>query len=280
MTESNARQPLLFSLLLLSLAFGNLGCTGDVLELVGTVERKTLELAAPISEVIVEIPVAVGERVSSGTVLVALDTEVAEADLLAYEAAHAAAEATLAEARKEFKRIDDLRRARVSTAQALDAARRQRDEAAALLAEKAARIAQAKKRLRDLTVRTLADGLVDQLPYEEGERAPAGGVVAVVLADEEPWIRVWLPSRALAEVGRGATASAEIEGYERSFSARVEHVAAEAEFTPHYALTERESAHLVYETRLVLTDAPEDLRPGLPARVRLDLKTGGKKEQG
>ena len=34
-------------------------------------------------------------------------------------------------------------------------------------------------------------------------------------------------------------------------------------------LTERESAHLVYRARVVLEDAPHDLRPGLAARVEL-----------
>ncbi len=264
------RRQLLLPTLLIALATLS-GCGGDALELVGTVERKTLELAAPISEVIVDIPAQVGDRVEGGQVLVALDTEVADADLLAYEAAHAAATATLAEAEQEFGRIADLRRARVSTAAALDAARRGRDEAAALVAEKAARIAQAKKRLRDLTIRTHADGLVDQLPYEVGERAPAGGVVAVVLAETQPWVRVWLPSRLVAQVGRGVRSTVEVEGYGKPFEGRVEHVAAEAEFTPHYALTEKESAHLVYETRINLTDAPADLRPGLSARVQVHL---------
>ena len=50
---------------------------------------------------------------------------------------------------------------------------------------------------------------------------------------------------------------------------RVLDVAREPEFTPHYALTERDRVHLVYETRVRIEDAPASLRPGVPAQVRL-----------
>lgn len=247
------------------------GCDSDTLHLVGTVERTTLELAAPISEVIVDVPVEVGGRVPKNAVLVHLDAQVAQAELEAYEAAHAAATATLVAAEGEYKRTSELRQARVTTPQKLDAARRERDEARAMVAEKKARIAQAKKRLEDLTVRTHLPGVVDQLPYEPGERVPAGGVVAVVLAEEQPWVRVWLPARAVARLSPGSPAEVEIEGLDQTFQGTLDKVARESEFTPHYALTERESAHLVFESRIVLDAVPDDLRPGLPARVTLRL---------
>lgn len=247
------------------------GCGGEKLYLAGSVERTALELAAPVSEVIVELPVAVGARVKSGDVVVRLDTEVAEAELRAQEAAHAAALAAQVEADGEYARAERLHHADVSTQQALDNAKRKRDEAFALVAEKMARIAQAKKRLRDLTVTTFAAGIVDQLPYEVGERVPAGGVVAVVLADEKPWVRVWLPARAVARANPDNPVQVKVEGYDKKLTGHLEDVARESEFTPHYALTEREGAHLVYESKIVLDDAPADLRPGLPAQVRLVL---------
>ncbi len=244
---------------------------GRVYHLVGTVERTTLEVAAPVSEEIVEISVARGSRVDSGAVLVRLDSSVAEAELKAFEAGHAAAQAALVEAEREFARQQELGRRRVASPQELDRARRLRDEALAIVAEKEARIAQARKHLEDRTIRAHAAGVVDQLPFEAGERAPAGGVVAVLQTEDRPWVRVWLPARAVARVTGAATAEIEIEGLERSLQGRLDEVAREPEFTPHYALTERESAHLVYRARIVLTDAPADLRPGLPARVKLVL---------
>ncbi len=260
------------ALLVLAIPMALASCGDDeTLRLAGTVERKTLELAAPVSEVIVEIPVAEGDRVGAGDLLVQLDVDVAQAELRACEAAQAAADALGTETERELTRQAELRRKQVATQQSLDAARRRRDEAVALVAEKAARIAQANERLEDLTLRSLVSGVVDQLPYEVGERVPAGGVVAVVLADEKPWVRVWLPARAVARVGPETRARVSVEGLGQELTGTLGHVAREPEFTPHYALTERESAHLVYEARVVLENAPESLRAGIPAQVQLDL---------
>jgi HlyD family secretion protein len=260
-----------FVLLLLGLVF-ILGCGGsDELELSGTLERRTLEVSAPISEIIVALPVKVGDHIDKGSIIVQLDTVVVAAELRAHEAALSAAKAMLKEASGEFSRQEKLRRANISTTQSYDRAKRQRDEALSAVAEKEARIAQAKKRLADLTIRARASGTLDQLPYEAGERVPAGGVVAVVIADDKPWVRVWLPARAVVRVNIGQEAEVKVEGLDTWFKGKVDYVSREAEFTPHYALTERESAHLVYETRVRLTDPKRELPPGIPARVRMSL---------
>ncbi len=252
-------------------------CGGESVQLAGTVERTALELAAPDAELVTEVPVAVGDRVAAGEVVVRLDTVVADAELLAAEASREAAEAGVTESEGEFGRTAQLRRSGVSTQQSLDSSRRRRDEARAVAAERDARIAQAKKRRDDLTLRTPVAGVVDQIAFEVGERVPAGGVVAVVLTEETPWVRVWMPARMVAKAGPGTRAEVKVEGFDDWLPARVRDVAREPEFTPHFALTERESEHLVYEARIALDEAPDDLRPGLPAQVRVH---GGEKAGG
>jgi HlyD family secretion protein len=259
-------------------ALVTLSCGGEkVFDLAGTVERTTLEIAAPISEVIVEVLVAPGERVEAGQVLIRLDDEVAAAEARAQEAALSAAQAGLAEAEGEFTRVEQLAQRRVASTKELDRARRERDEALAAAAEREARLAQANKRLADLTIRSHAAGVVDQLPFEEGERVPAGGVAAVIQTERQPWVRIWLPARAVVRITPEARAVVSIDGLDRELDGRLEDVSREPEFTPHFALTERESAHLVYRARVVLTDAPDDLRPGLPAQVRIILPKRPKK---
>jgi len=248
------------------------GCKkSELFQLAGTVERKTLELSAPISEIIVEIPVKEGERIDADMVVVQLDTEVAEAEMRAQESALAAAEALQSEAEGEFKRQEQLQRSRVASVKSLDAARRLRDEAVALVNEKKARVLQAQKHFNDLTITTRDSGVVDQLPFEVGERVPAGGVVAVIISDEKPWVRIWLPARAVSRMALGEEAEVKVEGLPKRLKGKVDYISREPEFTPHFALTERESAHLVYETRVVLSDAPQDIRPGIPAQVYISV---------
>lgn len=255
-------------------------CGGSTVQLAGTVERTALELTAPDAELVVGLPLSVGERVAGGQVIVQLDPAVAQAELRAAQAAREAAAALLTEAEGEFERVSDLRSAGVNTQQSLDAARRKRDEALALVAEREARIAQVTKRLDDLTVRSPVAGVVDQIAFEEGERVPAGGVVAVVLADERPWVRVWMPAAAVAGASPGTPAEVAVEGLDGRLPGSVLDIAREPEFTPHFALTERESGHLVYEARIALDEAPEDLRPGLPAQVWIHLETAPAGDEG
>ena len=45
-----------------------------------------------------------------------------------------------------------------------------------------------------LVVRAPRTGVVDAIPYKLGERPPPGAPVIVLLADDAPYARVYLPS--------------------------------------------------------------------------------------
>jgi HlyD family secretion protein len=252
---------------------GLLACRGedpDAVFLVGTVERTLVEVVAPGSETIEAIEVARSERVEAGRTLVRLNSLLAEAALASAEAELARAQAAHTVADHDHERARQLHRDRVASEQQLERARLSLDEAAAAWRAAAARTAAARKRLADLTLRAPASGVVDQLPFDPGERVPAGAVVAVLLADGAPWVRVWIPERAVARVGPGDAARVHVDGI-GPLAGRVLDVSHEAAYTPHYALTERERVHLVYEARVEIEDAPPELRPGVPAEVRIAL---------
>lgn len=257
--------------LLLSLGVAAAGCGKEqaTLQLVGTVERTLVELAAPTSEVLSEVDVARGERVQAGRVLARLDPTLAEAELARAEAALAAARTAAAVANLDLDRAQKLRADRVTSQQNLDRARLAHDEAEARLREADAARAAARKRRTDLVLSAPVAGVVDQIPFEPGERVPAGAVLVVLLADEDPWVRVWLPETHFALVGPGTPATVRIDGVAGSLRGSVLDVAREPAFTPHYALTERDRVYLVYETRVRILDAPAALRPGLPAQVEI-----------
>lgn len=241
----------------------------DELQLVGTVERTQIELVAPISETLVAVAVARGERVEPGTVLARLDPTYARAKVARAEAALAGGRTAELVARQELERARRLRQQRVASAQAFDRATLAHEEAIARLRDAEAQLAAARKREADLELSSPVAGVLDQLPFDAGERVPAGAVLAVVLADAEPWVRVWVPETSYVRVIPGTPAEVRIDGVERPIRGSVLDVARDPEFTPHYALTERDRVHLVYETRVLLLDAPPELRPGVPAQVRI-----------
>lgn len=247
------------------------GCSRDAgdLELVGSVERTQIELVAPISETLLAIHAERGDRVEKGQVLVQLDPTFARAEVARAEAALASARTAELVARQELERVSRLRRSRVASEQDLDRATLARDEAAARLRDAEAQLDAARKSEADLSLASPVDGVLDQLPFDPGERVPAGATVAVVLADDAPWVRVWVPEESYVRVLPGTPAEVRIDGIEQPIAGSVLDVSRDPEFTPHYALTERDRVHLVYETRVGLLDAPARLRPGVPAEVRI-----------
>lgn len=237
--------------------------------LVGTTERTLIELVAPVAEVVTELPAQRGVRVEPGHVVARLDPTLANVEVARAEAALAGARTGAHVASVELARALRLRTDRVASAQDADRARLAHDEAEARLREAEAVLAAARKRLADLSLASPVAGTVDQLPFERGERVPAGAVLVVLLADDAPWVRVWIPETSVARVAPGDRARIRVDGVDGTLEGRILDVAREPEFTPHYALTERDRVHLVYETRVRIENAPPELRPGVPAEVEL-----------
>jgi HlyD family secretion protein len=221
--------------------------------------------------VIVAIPVQRGQHLQPGTAVVRLDATLAQAEVARAEAAVAGARPREAVAKRDLARAHDLNRRRIVPEGELEHAQLVWEQAGASRQEAEASLAMARKHLADCTIATPVAGVVDQLPYDVGERVPAGAVVAVILQDEQPWVRVWVPERAIARLATGTAAEVRIDGLGGPFRGEIVDIAREPEFTPHYALTERERVHLVYEARVLIADAPAELRPGAPATVVIPL---------
>jgi HlyD family secretion protein len=145
-------------------------------------------------------------------------------------------------------------------------------QAEAGLAEAEAVLADARVRLSRLEVRAPIAGWVDALPYELGERPPAGGVVAVLLADDAPYARVYVPASIRLHVKAGTEARVRLDGVAEPLSGRVRTVATDASFTPYFALTEKDRGRLVYLSKVDLLDpAARGLPSGLPVVVEFEL---------
>jgi len=119
-----------------------------------------------------------------------------------------------------------------------------------------------------LVVRAPRPGVVDALPYELGERPPPGATVAVLLAEGQPYARVYVPEPLRAGIVAGLAAQVLVDGVEQSFAGSVRWVSSEASFTPYYALTQRDRSRLSYVAEITLTGAAaQQLPTGMPVRV-------------
>ncbi len=141
-------------------------------------------------------------------------------------------------------------------------------EARAALASAQAAVREAEGTASDLVLLAPIGGVVLGRHVEPGETLNPGEP-AVTLGDvAHPYVRVYVPERALPRVHIGAPAAATLDGLlDHSFPGRVVAIADRAEYTPRIALTEQERADLVFGVKITLDDSTGTLRPGLPATV-------------
>ncbi|QBG36316.1 HlyD family secretion protein [Litorilituus sediminis] len=125
------------------------------------------------------------------------------------------------------------------------------------------------KKLSDLTIRATRDGILDNLPWNLGERATQGSPLAIVLAGKAPYARVYIPEPYRVAIKVGDTLKVRVDGLTEKFTGKVRWIAHDPAFSPYYALNQQERARLMYLAEVQLPDTAFDLPNGLPAQVEL-----------
>ncbi|WP_428773818.1 HlyD family secretion protein [Vibrio sp.] len=143
------------------------------------------------------------------------------------------------------------------------------EQAQAELSAAEANVALQQQKLRELTIVATQDGLLDSLPYHLGERVPLNATLAIVLAGDAPYARVYVPEPHRVHLLPGKTVQVHVDGISQPFTGQVRWVSSEASFTPYYALTENERARLMYLAEIDLPPAAAELPSGIPAQVDL-----------
>jgi HlyD family secretion protein len=127
-------------------------------------------------------------------------------------------------------------------AEEIDQARSQAEAARAAVAELAI------DRARTV-VRAPAAGVIEALPFQVGERPPAGAAVAVIAADGRQYARVHVPQPLRSRLNPGAQAQIRVDGYDDPFEGELRWIATEANFTPFFALTRYDRSRLSFPGR-------------------------------
>lgn len=142
-------------------------------------------------------------------------------------------------------------------------------EAEAQVEAQEAALAAATQRLEELQVKAPRDGLLEKLPWETGERVNAGTGVAIMLVDDAPHARVYIPEPYRRKVAVGDRLRVFIDGREEPIIGEVRWIDHEAAFTPYYALNREERSRLMYLAEIRLPESAADLPAGLPAQAEL-----------
>ncbi len=167
-----------------------------------------------------------------------------------------AAEANLESANEEWLRLTNGTR------------QEQLDQGAAALQSAEAQLAFEQHRLSELSVVATRDAYLDSLPWNVGERVTLGATLAVLLAGDKPYARVYVPEPWRARLHIGDSFPVKVDGVEKTFTGRLRWIAKDPAFTPYFALNASDRARLVYMAEFDL-EKGADLPTGVPAQVLL-----------
>jgi HlyD family secretion protein len=112
-------------------------------------------------------------------------------------------------------------------------------------------------------------GILDDLPWNLGERVTAGSPVAIELAGSAPYARVYIPQPYRIHLKVGDQLPVHVEGLQTPFIGKVRRIANEPAFSPYYALNQAERARLMYLAEIQLSDDAKELPNGLPVQAQL-----------
>jgi HlyD family secretion protein len=239
-----------------------------------------------------EIAQAIAERARQRLAELARGPRIEEIDEA--RASLKGAESQLALEIREHKRVSDLVARSLLSDSDLDQARNRRDRATATrdaarsrlkamlegttmeeLDQARANLAEANATLKDrhlsldrLQIVATRDGLIDAVPFKLGDRPRAGDVVVVMLADNAPYARIYVPEKLRVHIKPGVRATIHVDGLAAPFEGRVRTVASDAAFTPYFSLTERDRSRLSYLAEVMLVD---ERAAELPAGVPLEV---------
>ncbi len=130
-------------------------------------------------------------------------------------------------------------------------------------------LASEQKKLADLTITATRDGILDNLPWNLGERVTAGSPLAVVLAGKAPFARVYIPEPYRIKLALNDSLVVRVDGLKKNITGRLRWISSEPAFSPYYALNQEERARLMYLAEVQLPDSQSALPSGVPAQVEL-----------
>jgi HlyD family secretion protein len=134
-----------------------------------------------------------------------------------------------------------------------------------------ASVRQADAALANAVITSPLDGVVTIRQREPGETVGAGAPVITVVNLNDRWVRIYIREDAVGAVRLGEAASISADAYRgKTYPGTVSFISSQAEFTPRNVQTTEERVKLVYAVKVRVTgDSSNDLKPGMPADVRL-----------
>jgi membrane fusion protein YbhG len=146
------------------------------------------------------------------------------------------------------------------------------DEAKAALEAAQASLDQIGQQIKELTISSPVDGVVEAVDLQPGDLVAANAPVLSLLDTSNYWVRAYVPENRMSVQPEQKVAISVDSFPGRHFAAHISFVARQAEFTPNNVQTPEERSKQVFRIKVTLDEGLDVLRPGMAADVWLDMK--------
>lgn len=129
------------------------------------------------------------------------------------------------------------------------------------------------ERFGDTVIYAPSPGVILRKNVEVGETVAQGTPVVTMGDLSSPWIKVYVREDRLGLVKLGQKAKITVDTYrDKFYEGTVTYISSEAEFTPKSVQTQEERVKLVFGVKVRVKNENDELKPGMPADVRINLK--------
>lgn len=142
-------------------------------------------------------------------------------------------------------------------------------QAKANLEQAQAQLAQSTLDLQDTVLTAPSDGTLLTRAVEPGSMLSAGSTVLTLSLTRPVWVRAYVDEKNLSQAQPGREILLSTDGRpDKPYHGKIGFVSPTAEFTPKTVETPDLRTDLVYRLRIIVTDADDSLRQGMPVTLR------------
>jgi HlyD family secretion protein len=135
------------------------------------------------------------------------------------------------------------------------------------IAQARAQLAEVDAQLREMSVVSPADCVLEVLNVKVGDVLPPNREVATLLLTEHLWARVYVPETWLGAIQTGQPVKVRADGSKREFEGVIEQINRQAEFTPRNVQTVEDRIRQVFGVKVRLPSDTGALRAGMSVDV-------------
>lgn len=238
--------------------------------LYGNVEIRQVNLAFQVPGKLEEMKYDEGDKVKEGDLLAMLDKKPYEIKLQQANAKLLQAKANLNNANLYYKRNIDLCKKNAISKQDCDNINTKKKDAEAMFEYAKAMYNEANLSLNYTELYAPSNGIIITRIDEKGTILGAGTPVYTLSLNDKMWARAFIEETYLGKVQLGQKVKISTDSTEKIYTGTIGFISPVAEFTPKNIETPSLRTSLVYRVRIVIDDADDYLKQGMPITIKLD----------